>query len=370
MKFSAALVTALVPSVYGHYFWNKLIVNGTETGDMEFVRRTTRAIAYNPIKWKNPLDNSTPDLDDIRCNQGSFSSAGSTGVKEVAAGSNVGFKLGVGATARHPGPAMAYISKAPGSVKEYRGDGPWIKIWETGVCNTAADITTNAWCTWDKDTLTFDLPKDLLNGEYLLRIEHIGLHGAHDGQAEFYPACAQIKVTGGSETGDLGPGILLPGGYKRTDPSFNFSIWNGYKPYPFPGGPMYKGIQGGSGNDTSAAPAPAPTSTSAAGAGGVTSVPTPTTLQTATTSASMSPSTTASVQPGNGGLPTALPSAPASDGSVSPSSSSSGAPLPAPTTAPGPPPAPGCPGAPRRHRRGKHPRVHKKAKKAVIEVQY
>ncbi|KXJ85434.1 glycoside hydrolase, partial [Microdochium bolleyi] len=246
---TAVLAAAIVPSAYGHYFWNRLIVDGVETRDNEFVRRTTRPTAYNPIKWKNSRDNSTPDLDDIRCNQGAFSSAGSTGVKEVKAGSQVGFKLAVGATMQHPGPIIAYVSRAPGSVKEYRGDDDWIKIYEQGVCDTTKDFTKEAWCSWDKDRVNFPLPKELPDGEYLLRIEHIGLHGAHDGQAEFYPACAQIKVTGGSPAGgSLGEGIKLPGGYKPTDPSFAFSLWNGYKPYPMPGGPMFKGVTGGSGN--------------------------------------------------------------------------------------------------------------------------
>jgi hypothetical protein len=29
--------------------------------------------------------------------------------------------------------------------------------------------------------------------------------------------------------------MKLPGGYKKTDPSFNYSVYNGYKPYPMPG---------------------------------------------------------------------------------------------------------------------------------------
>ncbi|KAH7025165.1 glycosyl hydrolase family 61-domain-containing protein [Microdochium trichocladiopsis] len=339
MKYStAAIVAALVPSAYGHYFWNRLIVNGVETGDNEFVRKTTRPTAYNPIKWKNVRDNSTPDLDDIRCNQGAFSSAASTKTKEVAPGDNVGFKLAVGATMQHPGPALAYLSKAPSTASTYRGDGEWVKIWETGVCDTSKDFTKDAWCTWDKDRVSFDLPKDLPNGEYLLRIEHIGLHGAHDGQSEFYPSCAQIKVVGGTDGGSLGSGIKLPGGYKQTDPSFNFSLWNGYKPYPMPGGPMYAGVQGGegSGNDTAPAPTAAPTVSAPA------TTAAPTTLQTATQ------------EPGNT-APTSTPAPP-------PSAQVPGTGAPAP--APAPAPVPNCPNAPRR--KSKRSRKAKKAKKAQL----
>jgi hypothetical protein len=67
------------------------------------------------------------------------------------------------------------MSKAPtGSVKAYDGSGDWFKIGQTGVCNQSGDFTTNAWCSWDKNTLTATIPKNTPSGEYLLRVEHIG----------------------------------------------------------------------------------------------------------------------------------------------------------------------------------------------------
>jgi hypothetical protein len=189
MKLSSVLLAAgLAQSAYAHYFWDKLIIEGKETGANQYVRSNTRPAKYNPIKWENVRDNSTPDLDDIRCNQGAFQSAGKTQTAEIKAGSKVGFKLAVGATMQHPGPALAYLSKAPTTANTYKGDGDWFKIWETGICDTSADIKSNAWCTWDKSSVEFNIPKDVPDGEYLLRVEHIGVHGAHAGQAEFYPA--------------------------------------------------------------------------------------------------------------------------------------------------------------------------------------
>lgn len=73
------------------------------------------------------------------------------------------------------GPSLFYMSKAPtGDVKAYDGSGDWFKIGQSGVCNEKGDFTSNAWCSWDKNTLTTTIPKNTPNGEYLLRVEHIG----------------------------------------------------------------------------------------------------------------------------------------------------------------------------------------------------
>lgn len=70
---------------------------------------------------------------------------------------------------------MVYMSRAPGDdVKAYDGSGDWFKIFEEGVCNPGADFTTDAWCSWDKDTITATIPADTPEGEYLFRAEHVG----------------------------------------------------------------------------------------------------------------------------------------------------------------------------------------------------
>ncbi|KAG8736428.1 hypothetical protein FRC11_002646, partial [Ceratobasidium sp. 423] len=45
----------------------------------------------------------------------------------------------------------------------------------------------------------FTIPGDIKAGEYLVRHEPISLHGAHSTAegAQYYPACIQVKVTGG-----------------------------------------------------------------------------------------------------------------------------------------------------------------------------
>jgi hypothetical protein len=82
------------------------------------------------------------------------------------------------------------------------------------------------------------LPKTLAAGNYLIRHEIIALHLATSfGGAEFYPACAQIKV-GGSETGaptaeEL---VSIPGAYSDNDPGiFDPNVFDTSAPYVFPG---------------------------------------------------------------------------------------------------------------------------------------
>lgn len=86
---------------------------------------------------------------------------------------------------------------------------------------------------WGENTIEFTVPSTVPNGEYLARFEHIALHGAHVGEAEFYYACAQIKVEGSSASGTPGPTARIPGVYSTSDPAVNFSVWNGPTNYPF-----------------------------------------------------------------------------------------------------------------------------------------
>ena len=85
------------------------------------------------------------------------------------------------------------------------------------------------------------IPKNLAPGNYLVRHEIIALHLATTkGLAEFYPACAQVKV-GGSETGGPSPGDLvsIPGAYNDNDPGiFDPSVFDTSVPYVFPGPPI------------------------------------------------------------------------------------------------------------------------------------
>lgn len=118
------------------------------------------------------------------------------------------------------------MSKAPsGNVKEYEGDGEWFKIWEKKICNDNGDLTKDAWCTYNHPSFDFQIPKDTPPGEYLVRAEHVGLHGAQVNEAEFYYSCAQIKVTGNG-SGAPSKTYKIPGLYNDQMTLFNgLNLW-------------------------------------------------------------------------------------------------------------------------------------------------
>lgn len=251
---TVALLAGMLPMASAHYFMDKLVLpNGQVSAD--YVRQNTRQTKYYPTKWKNTFDNTTPDSIDFRCNVGA-TNKGAPKTAAVKPGDALALKLAVGATMRHPGPLQVYMSKAPTTAAAYDGSGGWFKIHQEGICRTNGDIKGDAWCSWDKGEISFKIPFGIPDGEYLVRAEHIGVHGAHDGQAEFYYACAQVSLSGGS--GSIpSDTVKIPGVYKVNDPEVNFSVWGGMKPYPAKGpGPAVFSPSAAS-NETPASPAPA-----------------------------------------------------------------------------------------------------------------
>lgn len=118
-------------------------------------------------------------------------------------------------------------------------------------------MKTDAWCIWKKNNIEFTVPSNIVSffelsskylsrfdansssqpdGEYLVRSEHIAIHGAHDKQAEFYYSCAQIKVQGGKGN-SVPKGVKIPGVYQINDKAINFSVWGSATIYPDLPGP-------------------------------------------------------------------------------------------------------------------------------------
>ncbi|KAG6863686.1 hypothetical protein C0991_004123, partial [Blastosporella zonata] len=138
---------------------------------------------------RQPLNNSpvaSVTSNDVRCNVNPTSA---TATVTVAAGSTIGFQLDN--TVYHLGPAAIYLGKAPSTAASWDGSGAnWFKIAEWGA-------TFNPFTFTDANVsqLTTTIPANTPAGEYLVRIEQIGLHVA--GAPQWFISCAQIKITGG-----------------------------------------------------------------------------------------------------------------------------------------------------------------------------
>ena len=80
-------------------------------------------------------------------------------------------------------------------------------------------------CTPASSQFTFKIPQGTPAGEYLLRFEHIGLHGAGSaGGAQFYISCAHIKVSSGGN-GNPSPLASLPGAFSASQPNIQINIY-------------------------------------------------------------------------------------------------------------------------------------------------
>lgn len=253
LKFLAS--ASLAGSVFAHYNFDSLIVDGSATEPYEYVRRMTNS--NSPV-----TDVSSTDM---RCNVGTQANAASTKTKAVAAGAQVGFT--VADNIGHPGPLTVYLSKAPGDVSEYDGSGEWFKIWELGTSEiTSAGLQ---WASNGMTSFNFSLPTELADGQYLLRAEHVGLHGAStEGGAQFYISCAQIEVTGGG-SGTPSPTVEIPGYLTGTEPGIVINIY-----YPVPTsydmpGPAVWPATSGSGGSSPAVSSVAPVASSPAASSSV-----------------------------------------------------------------------------------------------------
>ncbi|WKT52264.1 hypothetical protein QSH57_002778 [Fusarium oxysporum f. sp. vasinfectum] len=261
---------SLASAVSAHYTFDKLTLAGVQQGtDNEYIRKHQNG--YMPTKFKGIPDGSISPTDkDFTCNKGSTPSAN---VFKVKAGDEIGLKQAFGGTGmQHPGPIQVYAAPVKDATSDSPYDLKWYKIHQALICKSgnAESLRSTAWCSWDEDSVHFKIPSTLPDGQYLIRGEHIALHGAHDGQAEFYYACAQVEVSGNSATTIPGTSVSIPGVYKQDDAAVNFSLWGSSTSYDvmpgpdvIPGGTIRGSADGAGGDVTktgSAAPSSAPTS--------------------------------------------------------------------------------------------------------------
>ncbi|KAL4728153.1 hypothetical protein ACLX1H_004889 [Fusarium chlamydosporum] len=227
----------LASAVSAHYTFDKLTLGGQQEGkDNEYIRKHQNG--YMPTKFKGiPNGSISPNDKDFTCNKGSTASPN---VFKVKAGDEIGLKQAFGGTGmQHPGPIQVYAAKVDDAKTADPSNLDWYKIHQALVCKagTPEQLRGPSWCSWDEDSVHFKIPSTLPDGQYLVRGEHIALHGAHGGEAEFYYACAQLEVSGNSATSIPGTSVKIPGVYKQDDPAVNFSLWGSATAYDVTPGP-------------------------------------------------------------------------------------------------------------------------------------
>jgi hypothetical protein len=120
------------------------------------------------------------------------------------------------------------MSKAPGKAVEYDGSGPWFKIKDWGPTFNGGSSS------WPMQlSYTYNIPKCIPSGEYLLRIQSLGIHNPGS-TPQFYVTCAQVNVVGGGSASPT-PTCQIPGFVKASDPGYTANIYNNFKSYTVPG---------------------------------------------------------------------------------------------------------------------------------------
>jgi lytic cellulose monooxygenase (C1-hydroxylating) len=114
---------------------------------------------------------------------------------------------------------MNYLARCPNGCDKFKGDtgNVWVKFDQMAYDTTKSPPWGSDYLAKQGASWTVTIPRNIPNGEYLLRHEILGLHvaGTRMG-AQFYPSCIQLKVTGG--TGSSFPtGVALPGAYDADD---------------------------------------------------------------------------------------------------------------------------------------------------------
>jgi cellulase len=147
----------------------------------------------------------------------------------------------------HHGPILSYLAACNGDCTTVKKDQlRWFKIAELGQISYGTGGGKSG--VWADDQLraadgawSVKIPASIKAGNYVLRHEIVALHSAYDvGAAQFYPQCANIKITGnGSATPEGVVGTAL---YNANDPGVHYNIYNDEsKPvYQMPGPKLCK----------------------------------------------------------------------------------------------------------------------------------
>ncbi|KAF8598719.1 hypothetical protein BDV93DRAFT_526628 [Ceratobasidium sp. AG-I] len=291
---TAVTLLASAAMVLGHGIVDKVVVGGTpyvgtkNWNSPENQKSPVRGIPSDTgfVNYKNVASSM-----DIACSSAGYDPRPVTA--RIPAGQTVdihwaGDKGPSGTEWPHPeGPEIAYLASCNGPCSSFNpSNAKWFKIYEAGLDTSKSPIQSwidhKPWGKglWIQNKAMLEgswfhvtIPKDIANGEYLLKHDLISLHGAHSAAegAQYYPSCIQIEVTNG--------GSSKPAGIPATQLyTVNDGLVNIYEPYPagiesykIPGPAIYKAgsvaepATTAAPSTTKAATSAAPTTTKAAG---------------------------------------------------------------------------------------------------------
>lgn len=194
-------------------------------------------------------------------------------------------------------------------VKSYDGSGDWFKVRDALFCKDPSNdgALKDAWCTWGQPGIEFTIPDTIPDGEYLVRVEHIPLHGAQGTStgAEYYYSCGQLKVEGSTvESLPAFDMIKIPGGVQPDDPAVEFNIWTNVQEYPYtvgpkliPGGTTWGSADGSSAEEKVEGGSAAPAASSGSSSGNSTTISAPSTSENTQTVQPMDPNSNAGAAP-------------------------------------------------------------------------
>ncbi|KAG9234030.1 glycoside hydrolase [Amylocarpus encephaloides] len=201
--------------IVAHYTFKSISLPKTNTNfpTWQYLRRWNSQV-WDPVIddiW--PIYNSRVESIDIRCNVNATSAPDTLTIR---AGEEL--SINVPYTISHPGPLMAYLARVP--------DGKTAVNWEgDGEVNGDVDQAVG-WPNYGKSSVSFTIPLSTPSGEYLFRVEHIGLQTAANIGSQHFVSCAQIEVAGGG-LGVPGPKTAFPGAYSLDDEVFHVNLYVG-----------------------------------------------------------------------------------------------------------------------------------------------
>ncbi|KAI1261882.1 lytic polysaccharide monooxygenase [Xylariaceae sp. FL1019] len=260
-------------SAIGHGHVREVIANGVTYPGYD---RWGSDDQSDAVTWSYTTKDEGPvSIDDINgpniaCHNGAKNAQSSVPVK---AGDTITLKWfnEIGGF-EHPGPIMHYLAPcgSSGCFDVDKTELSFFKFFESGLLVPGAPEegvdpawVTQQWATTDVhknvtevqdgwiDTYTVTLPKDIKAGPYVLRHEMLGLHMADQNNAEFYPQCINLEISGSGATEPEGqPASEF---YKSDDPGIDIDIWRDLKSYSIPGPALYTSGDSATSNGRSAA---------------------------------------------------------------------------------------------------------------------